>query len=69
MILIMAVMWKSILTDILQSGMTQTEVALAVGFSQATISDIYRGELDDPRASLGDALRDLYARRCTKEAA
>ena len=56
-------MWKSLITDILRSGMTQTEVAKAIGISQASVSDIYRGVVSDPKASIADAIRLLHSNR------
>jgi transcriptional regulator with XRE-family HTH domain len=35
--------WKELVRSILASGLTQTELAVAVGCSQAHISDLLRG--------------------------
>lgn len=61
-------MWKKLISEILASGMTQMEVAAALGISQASVSDIYRGIVLDPKVSIADGIRALHAERC-KEAA
>ena len=48
--------------------MTQVEVAAALRISQASVSDIYRGVVSDPRASIADAIRRLHAERCIQAA-
>lgn len=45
--------------------MTQKEVAKALHISQASVSDIYRGVITDPKVSIADALRALHAQRVT----
>lgn len=64
-------MFKSLIADILNnSRMTQTELAVLIGISQASVSDLYRGRVTDPRASIADKLRQIHAERCgTRKAA
>jgi hypothetical protein len=64
-------MWTSIISDLLASGLTQTEIAFDCGeLSQSLISQLYRGDIKNPSWPIGEALRKLHADRCgTKKAA
>jgi predicted transcriptional regulator len=56
--------WQEIIKDILGSGMTQVQLAKAVGVSQAVIHDIYAGKrAGDPQWRHGQALIALHRRR------
>lgn len=54
--------WKTYLSAIMDTGLTQTQVADAIGRRQSTISDIYSGKTTDPRSSIGLALISLGKR-------
>ena len=58
----MAVMnWQKIITDIKAAlGITQAQLAERIGVAQASISDLERGIVKDPRYSTGAALWSLY---------
>ena len=51
------------MSEILASGMTQTEVAQTLDISQASVSDIFRGVVADPKVSIADGIRALHAER------
>lgn len=55
--------WQKLISELIDSGMTQSEIAEAAGTKQASISDIYRGVTQDPRSSTGIALIDLAKKR------
>lgn len=55
--------WQKLISDLIDSGLTQNEIAEAAGTKQASISDIYRGITQDPRSSTGIALIDLAKKR------
>jgi len=42
-------------------GLTQTQIAERIGVTQATVSRIANGELEDPRASVAEAIAELAA--------
>ena len=54
-------MWKTLVTRLMASGLTQAEIAKDCGCSQAAISGIRNGVTTDPRFSIGAALRALDA--------
>jgi transcriptional regulator with XRE-family HTH domain len=45
------------------AGYSQTELAEACGCAQSTISDIANGKNNDPRGSINEKLKALYAAR------
>lgn len=62
-------MWKSIIQDLLNGGMTQQQIADYITaipgqkkMSQAAVSDLLRGFITDPAHSRGEALLNLHAR-------
>ena len=55
--------WKNIISHLSDSGLTQAEIAKAVGCSQTTISELYRIDEHDPRSSVGFALVALLKKR------
>jgi predicted transcriptional regulator len=62
--------WQNIIKDLLGSGLTQMELAKALGVSQALIHDIYAGKrAGDPQWRHGQQLIALHKRRCKKRAA
>jgi predicted transcriptional regulator len=56
--------WQRLVLDIQGAGLTQTEIAVRTESSQASISDLLRGKVRDPRWSLGERLRALHALQC-----
>jgi transcriptional regulator with XRE-family HTH domain len=54
---------KQLLDEIRGSGLTQVEVALAIGVSQGTISKIERGQTKNLWASTYTALQKLHSQR------
>lgn len=61
--------WKSLIADLLEIGMSQKEIADAVGCSQPTICDLANGKQEDTRASIGLALIDLHREKLPEKAA
>ena len=57
------------LTDRAKGGITQTELAKRCGCSQATISDLLRGEIRKPSFTIGQKLVALHAAMKINEAA
>lgn len=53
--------WKNLIADLQARGLSQPQIAAACECGQATISDLARGRTEDPRDSLGQALRALHA--------
>lgn len=45
--------WPSIIEGLVQSGLTQPQIAHAADCGQSTISDLLRGKTCDPRTSVG----------------
>lgn len=59
---------KELAQEILDSGMTQQEVATLTGTTQATISKLIRGVISDVSYQNGKRLEDLHASQVGKEA-
>jgi len=57
--------WKNLIADLMDSGMTQAEIADACLTSQGHISDLYRGARLQPGWALGDRIRNLH-RKCRR---
>lgn len=55
--------WKKLISEIIESGLTQVEIAKVVACGQTTISELLRGETKDPRSSVGLALIALAKAR------
>lgn len=53
-------MWKSIISDLLKIGMTQTAIAESIGVAQTTISELFNERIREPGWSKGDALLKLH---------
>lgn len=56
--------WKNIIEDLQESGMTQAEIGVAIGKSQAWVCALAKGQYSDVRWSDGEALRKLHDARC-----
>lgn len=61
--------WTSLIQQLLDSGMTQAEIADACDTGQSHISGLYRGDRKCPNWELGERLRALVAKRVSQEAA
>lgn len=59
-------MWPSLITDLLESGLTRPELAERVGAGVSTINELARGATRDPRHTLGQRLLALHAERISK---
>lgn len=57
--------WRTLVEDLLASGMTQQGIAKACNCSQVAISELYRGVTLDPRHSTGESLVRLHKARPT----
>jgi transcriptional regulator with XRE-family HTH domain len=53
--------WKTLIAELMDRGWTQQRLAELAGCKQPTISDLKRGDLTDPRDSVGSRLRSLHA--------
>jgi transcriptional regulator with XRE-family HTH domain len=58
---------QTLVAELVESGMTQTKIADECGCSQATISDIQRGEIKAPNWLIVDNLRRLHDALATPE--
>ncbi len=52
--------WKIIIAELLSSGLTQTQIATAVGVKQPTIAGLLAGTQTDMRWSNGERLKRLH---------
>lgn len=60
--------WKTIISDLVEVGMTQEQIADKCGCAQSTISDLATGATATPRYHIGDALRTLHMRAYRRRA-
>jgi transcriptional regulator with XRE-family HTH domain len=51
--------WKRIIQALVDKGMTQREIAGAVGIGLATVNDLLHGRIKEPAHSKGEALLKL----------
>jgi transcriptional regulator with XRE-family HTH domain len=58
--------FKIIISNLMESGLTQHEIAAAAGSSQAHISCLLSGRRKQPNWALGDALLRLHAEVCAR---
>lgn len=57
--------WPSLISDLLDAGMTRAEVAAACApCGVATLNDLARGTTHEPRHALGERLLALHAKVC-----
>lgn len=61
-----AMNWTSIIQALLDSGMTQSQIAEECDTGQSHISGLYRGDRKQPNWELGDRILALYQKRCGK---
>ena len=59
--------WKKIISEIVATGMTQSEIAKEIDIKQPSVSAIASGETADPKWSTARRLLDLHKRRCGAE--
>lgn len=59
--------WSGLLSEMVEAGMTQKQIAEAVGMSQASISDLLRGEVKTTEYARG--LRIIAAHRAAMKSA
>lgn len=59
----MARMWKKLIQDLIDSGMTQAEIGREINYKQASVSDLYNEVTKVPRWDVGDALMKLHAKQ------
>lgn len=52
--------WKIIISELRLSGLTQTQIAAAVGVRQSTIAGLLAGTQTDMRWSNGERLKQLH---------
>jgi transcriptional regulator with XRE-family HTH domain len=61
--------WNKIVAEIKETGLTQAQIADAIGVSAGTLSEICSGKVSEPKWSRGDALLAIHAERVTQRAA
>lgn len=52
--------WKNMIRELMESGVTQLQMAARLQVSQGTISDLYTGRTATPNWTTGEALRKLH---------
>ena len=52
--------WKLLIDQLQTVGINQTQIALACGCRQPTISDIYTGKTKNPTYSVGSTIKELH---------
>ncbi len=67
--MILVMNWPNVIQDLLNAGMTQTEIAEACDTGQSHVSGLLRGDRKNPNWPLGQRLLDLHAKRCPAEQA
>ena len=53
-------MWQQVITQLLESGFTQTDLSRRIGSSQTYVSEIANGRLKEPSWSRGQAFLKIY---------
>lgn len=56
--------WKTLISDLQASGMSQTVIGDRLGKSQAWVCAVLNGRYEDLKWHDGEALRKLHAERC-----
>lgn len=56
--------WNKVISSIKASGMTQEQIAQNIGVASGTLSDLYNGNIAEPKWSKGNELLRLYEERC-----
>lgn len=60
--------WINIIKDLIEAGMTQKEIGVAISVSQATVSDLYRGNSKTIHYEAGSKLLALHKKTMRKAA-
>ena len=55
--------WNRIIVEIRKAGMTDSEIAEAVGVCRHTIWGLCNGRTREPKHALGERLLDMHRRR------
>lgn len=61
--------WSALITQIEDSGLTQKEIAIAIGCSQPYVSQLKSGQRKGPDFTIGQALVELHRNREKRAAA
>lgn len=61
--------WNQIVCEIKEHGLTQAQIADAIGVSVGTLSELCSGKVSEPKWSKGDALISLHTEFCAKQKA
>ena len=59
--------WTKLIADLCGTGMTQPQIATAIGCSQASVSEMANGITKNPKYSIGAALISLHKRVMRRE--
>lgn len=60
--------WNKIINSLKASGMSQEQIAKRIGIASGTLSDLYNGNISEPKWSRGNELLKLYEERCISKA-
>jgi transcriptional regulator with XRE-family HTH domain len=58
--------WPNIIQDLIDSGMTQSEIAESCDTGQSHVSALLRGDRKNPNWPLGQRILDLHTMRTRK---
>lgn len=58
-------MWSKYIQEILDAGLTQSQIGESIDASQSTVSDLLRGAIKEPVHSKGEAIKKLH-RKCKR---
>ena len=59
--------WKTLIQNLLDAGLTQSQIALTCKTGQSHISGLYRGERKCPNHDLGEAIIKLHREYCADQ--
>jgi len=61
--------WKTLISDLMEAGLTQAEIGKEVGLSQPAVSELVSKRTADVKWSVGEKLLTLHRDRCMTQAA
>lgn len=67
--------WEKLISEIIESGLSEDKIAAnlrdekEIDISQSTIHRIKKGDITEPKHSVGEALKQLHLERCSEAAA
>ena len=62
-------MWKAIISDLVDAGMPEAKIARLVNYAQPTVHRLKTGAIKEPSYGHGKALIELHTRICISTSA